>query len=66
MKIIDEDDKHEEKEKNERQYERENRVILGIVKENRTRDKIEQSKSGIENHFPYFFKGKQFPSNGVK
>ena len=58
MKIIDEDDEHEEEGKNERQNESENGVILGTIKENRTRDKIEQSKSGIENHFPYFFQGK--------
>ena len=35
-------------------------------KEDRTRDKIGQRKLGLENRCPYFFKGKQFPSNGVK
>ena len=66
MKIVDEHNEHEEEGKNERQNENENRVILYIIKKNRTRDKIGQRKLGLENHFPYFFKGKQFPSNGVK
>jgi len=62
IEIIDEDDRHEKEGKNES----ENGVILGTIKENRTRDKIGQSKLGLENHFSYFFKRKQFLSNGVK
>jgi len=49
-----------------RDNESENRAILAQLKENRMRDKIGQLKLGLENQFPYFFKGKQIRSHGIK
>ena len=71
MEIIDEHDEHEEDEKNKRQNENENRVISETIKRKQNERqnwamKIKQRKLGLENHFSYFFKGKKFPSNGVK
>ena len=51
MEIIDEDDEHEEEGKNES----ENRAILGTIKKNRTRDKIEERKLDLKNHFFLLF-----------
>ena len=66
MKIIDEHDEHEEDEKNERQNENENRVIIGTIKRKQNKRQNWATKIGFGKSFSYFFKGKQFPSNGVK
>ena len=58
MKIIDEDDEHEEEGKNERQNESENRVILGTIKRKSSESLNWATKIEPEKSFFLLFQGK--------